>query len=149
MYLRPMNEYVEESETALLVARLERAAVDDPARYSCELSWELGRLGDLYRSEGIDSEWLACYQRAVDLMRVRVGVRGATATDHWDFQQHLYNLATVAQNTDQWDVAEAAITEALDRAQQLDPETAPLRLFYGVYLSTLSGRVEACRKLSG
>lgn len=136
---------IEESALARRVEVLEQLAANDPSTYSARLAWETGKLGDLYGEAGIESERLACYERAADIMRARTQAPDAVASDHWDLQQHLFNVASVSRQVDQPRRGLGAIQEALERAHYLDPATAPLTLLFGVYLSDRQRMEEACR----
>lgn len=128
---------IEQSFLAQDVEVLEALAAEDPSRHSARLAWELGKLGDSYAEAGLKSEWIAHYERAVDVMRQRTEAADALASDHWDLQQHLFNVASVCRMTGDFDRGFAAIEEALERAHNLDPATAPLTLLFGKYLGGL------------
>lgn len=144
-----MIERVEDSAIAKDVASLERLAVADPPAHTSRLAWELGELGDLYRNAGIEPEWLACYQRAAGLVRERVAAPDATDDERWDLQQHVFNLASVSLRAGERSRTLAAINEALERVESLDPATGPPTLFFGSYLQLLEGMREACRNGDG
>ena len=139
-YLSVMDPRIrpEDSLVYLEVRRLESLAARDPARYTLWLAWRYNVLGHEYRESGIDTEYLACHERAAELLQGRASLGEATLADRWDLAQHRFNVVSVALRIGDVDRARSALVELDELVATLNPGECPLRMGFNSFVADVA-----------
>ncbi len=105
-----MGTWLEDAQRA--AAHWENLVDQNPSRYTARWAWALNTLGAAFAEQGDDAERLVHFELAARIVRSRVDAGVASDEEQHDLPAHLSNLASVALQVGELDIALRALQEA-------------------------------------
>ncbi|PKQ18265.1 MAG: hypothetical protein CVT68_04275 [Actinobacteria bacterium HGW-Actinobacteria-8] len=105
-----MGTWLEDAQRA--AAHWEHLADRSPAEYAARWAWAIHTVGAAFGEQGDEPERLAHFELAASIVRARVDAGVASDEEQHDLPAHLSNLASVALQVGELDIARRALREA-------------------------------------
>ncbi|WP_152650318.1 hypothetical protein [Demequina aestuarii] len=105
-----MGTWVEDAQRS--AAHWEHLADQSPSRYTARWAWAIASVGSTFAELGDHAERLIHFDLAASIVRARVDAGVASDEEQHDLPAHLSNLAAVALQVGELDLARRALREA-------------------------------------